>query len=110
LKKMPHLIQSQYNGLRSYFRLWQALRLIAHPVQHRDITHTKNPTDTAETDIAHAIKQQRQRFLGRRLAARRSVGKIASAGFAKVALMPSHLLIFNVRSRLAAFATKIGHG
>jgi hypothetical protein len=83
---MPHLVERDNDGLSRHGRFGQSSGFVTNPLEDRDIADPEKASDAAKAHIAHGIKHQRQSLHFRRLATRRRVREIASAGLALVAL------------------------
>jgi hypothetical protein len=107
---MPHLVERDNDGLGRHRRFGQPAGFVTNPLEDRDITDPEKASDAAKAHIAHGIKHQRQSLHCRRLAARRRIREIASAGLALVALQISNRSSLDVIRPLTALADNLAHG
>jgi hypothetical protein len=107
---MPHLIEGDNDGLGRHGWFGQPAGFVTNPLEYRDIADPEKAGDAAKAHIAHGIKHQRQSLHCRRLAARRRVREIVSAGLALVALQISNRSPFDVIRPLTALADNPAHG
>ena len=109
-EKMRHLVERDHDGLGRHRRFGPPAGFVTNPLEDRDIADPEKASDAAKAHIAHGIKHQRQSLHCRRLAARRRVREIASAGLALVALQISNRSPLDVIRRLTALADNPAHG
>jgi hypothetical protein len=107
---MPHLVERDYDGLGRHRRFGQPAGFVPNTLEDRDITDPEKASDAAKAHIAHGIKHQRQSLHGRRLATRRRVREIASAGLALVALQIANPSPLDVIRPVTALADNLAHG
>jgi hypothetical protein len=107
---MPHLVERDNHLFGRARRRRQISGLIADPGENGDVADAEQAGDRTKTHVAHRVKQQRQSFHRRRLAARGRHGEIAPAGATEIALHPAHNAVFPVVACAAALAANIAHG
>ena len=106
---MPHLVERDNDGLSRHGRFGQPSGFVTNPLEDRDIADPEQASDAAKAHIAHGIKHQRQSLHFRRLATRRRVREIASAGLALVALQIANRSPLDVIRPLTALADNPAH-
>jgi hypothetical protein len=107
---MPHLVERHDHLLAFDFGRRQLARFVSDPAEHGHVGNSEQTGDRTKTHIAHGVKQRRQRFHRRWLAARRRHGEIASAGVAMIALKSADNAVLPEVLRAAALAANLRHG
>src|ERR1700749_431552 len=107
---MPHLVERDNDGLGCHGRFGQPPGFVTNPLKDRDVADPEKASDAAKAHIAHGITHQRKSLHSRRLAARRRVREIASAGLALVALQIANRSPLDVIRPLTALADNPAHG